>query len=166
MRKLLFITLALVGNLLFSNEEDVFKDKKKVIRHLKSYMAKVDGKDLSGMYKHLSMPFVLHFDSDDAINVKSKEEFIEIFNGWNTSTKGKFHSTKFESIEVEEVFANFLCVADVTYARLDKNGETVRKERALYHFIKGERFSPFLFFFKWWKTWKIYMISNVELKNA
>ena len=95
MRKLLFITLALVGNLLFSNEEDVFKDKKKVIRHLKSYMSKVDGKDLSGMYKHLSMPFVLHFDSDDAINVKSKDEFIDIFNGWNTSTKSKFHSTEF-----------------------------------------------------------------------
>ena len=59
MRKLLFITLALVGNLLFSNEEDVFRDKNKVIRYLKSYMSKVDGKDLSGMYKHLSMPFVL-----------------------------------------------------------------------------------------------------------
>ena len=93
MRKLLFITLALVGNLLFSNEEDVFKDKKKVIRHLKSYMSKVDGKDLSGMYKHLSMPFVLHFDSDDAINVKSKEEFIEIFNGSVSYTHLRAHET-------------------------------------------------------------------------
>ncbi len=164
-KRMLFLVLMLVGNSLFSDEDKIFKDEKKVVQVLETYMSSVDQKDINGIQKHLSLPFVLHFDSDQAVNVKTKDDFESLFDNWKNSSKSDFRSTRFESIEIDEVFSNFLCVADVTYSRLDDQGNIIRKERALYHFVKGERFSPFLFLLKWWKRWRIYMITNVDLSE-
>ena len=161
----LFFALFFVFNIAFAEEKKTLKDERKVLNVLDMYMKEVDNKNSRGMLKHLSMPFVLHFNSEQAVNVTNKEEFGSLFERWEKSDNSNFHSTKLESVEVKEVFSNFMCVADVIYSRIDQAGEEIRRERALYYFIKGERFNPILFLFKWWKRWRIYMITNIELSE-
>ncbi len=74
-----------------------------------------------------------------------------------------FISTRIDSIRVNNAFFNYFCVADVTYSRLDNKGNTINQQRVLYNFVKGDKFGPLGLLIKWFKAWKIYMITNVEI---
>ena len=76
------------------------------------------------------------------------------------NSKGDFVSTRLDTIHVSPVWDdvdNHLCVADATYSRLDDKGEVVGRGRALYHFKKWNK--SFL-------KWKIYMISDLDIKSG
>ena len=134
----------------FSQQDTTSKYQDLIIGLWNDYITQVDDKNIEGMFNYFKLPLVLHFNADVAHNIKTREEFEEIFNTWKNSSKADFHRTKRETINVSEVFKDFLCIADVVYKRLDSNGQVIKLERALYHYVivEGE--------------WKIYMISNVD----
>ena len=134
----------------FSQQDTTSKYQDLIIGLWNDYVTQVDDKNIEGMFNFLTLPLVLHFNADDTHNIKTREEFEEIFNIWKNSSKADFHRTKRETINVSEVFKDFLCIADVVYKRLDSNGQVIKLERALYHYVNVEG------------EWKIYMISNVD----
>jgi hypothetical protein len=109
------------------------------------------------------MPLVLHFNADQPYHIKDKEEFDAIFNAWKRSPNSNFHSTRIDSIRVNNAFANYFCVADVTFSRLDRKGNPINQQRVLYNLVKGDKYGPLGLLIKWFKKWKIYMISNVDI---
>ena len=134
----------------FSQQDTTSKYQDLIIGLWNDYVTQVDDKNIEGMFNFLTLPLVLHFNADDTHNIKTREEFEEIFNIWKNSSKADYHRTKIETINVSEVFKDFLCIADVVYKRLDSNGQVIKLERALYHYVTVEG------------EWKIYMISNVD----
>ena len=134
----------------FSQQDTTSKYQDIIIGLWNDYITQVDDKNIEGMFNYFKLPLVLHFNADVAHNIKTREEFEEIFNTWENSSKADFHRTKRETINVSEVFKDFLCIADVVYKRLDSNGQVIKLERALYHYVNVEG------------EWKIYMISNVD----
>ena len=157
----------------FAEEPKPFKYEKKVLSILEDYLSSVDEKNIDAMLKHLTMPFDLHFDSQRITPVKSEEEFRIIFGNWKNSSRSNFDRTEIKSITINHtgVIRNMFAVADITYNRLDKDGNLMRTERALYHFVKGTGYygKPLKFIWavstKWARKWNIYMISNVELSE-
>ena len=114
-------------------------------------------------HRFFAMPIVLHFNADKPYHIKDREEFDAIFSAWKRSPNSNFHSTRIDSIRVNNVLFNYFCVADVTYSRLDNKGNTINQQRILYNLIKGDKFGPLGLLIKWFKKWKIYMITNVEM---
>lgn len=163
MKKGILLITLLVFRTGYAQKDPAYKHQDKVASIMEQYMAKVDNKDIEGMYKYFAMPLVLHFNANNPYHIKSKEEFNTIFNAWKHSPKADFHSTRIESIRVNNAFINYFCVADVTYSRLDSEGNVIKTQRVLYNFVKGSSYSPLGILFKWFKRWKIYMITNVEL---
>ena len=169
-KSILAIFLIFCCVLLGANQKP-FKYKKKILSKLNSYISEVDQKDFDGMLQYVTIPLVLHYGSQKVTSIDSENEFQKIFNGWKNSERSNFYSTKIRSIEVQQtgVIKNMLAVADVTYDRLSEDGEVIRRERALYHFIKGNGYyaKPLKFLWslstKWFREWKIYMISNVDV---
>ena len=150
MKKIIFTIILFAAQAVFSQQDTTSKYQDIIIGLWNDYVTQVDDKNIEGMFNFLTLPLVLHFNADVAHNIKTREEFEEIFNTWENSSKADFHRTKLETINVSEVFKDFLCIADVVYKRLDSNGQVIKLERALYHYVNVEG------------EWKIYMISNVD----
>ena len=150
MKKIIFTIILFAAQAVFSQQDTTFKYQDIIIGLWNDYITQVDDKNIEGMFNYFTLPLVLHFNADVAHNIKTREEFEEIFNTWENSSKADFHRTKCETINVSEVFKDFLCIADVVYKRLDSNGQVIKLERALYHYVNVEG------------EWKIYMISNVD----
>ena len=150
MKKIIFTIILFAAQAVFSQQDTTSKYQDIIIGLWNDYITQVDDKNIEGMFNFLTLPLVLHFNADDTHNIKTREEFEEIFNIWKNSSKADFHRTKRETINVSEVFKDFLCIADVVYKRLDSNGQVIKLERALYHYVNVEG------------EWKIYMISNVD----
>ena len=150
MKKIIFTIILVAAQAVFSQQDTTSKYQDLIIGLWNDYVTQVDDKNIEGMFNFLTLPLVLHFNADDTHNIKTREEFEEIFNIWKNSSKADFHRTKLETINVSEVFKDFLCIADVVYKRLDSNGQVIKLERALYHYVNVEG------------EWKIYMISNVD----
>ena len=115
------------------------------------------------MYRFFAMPLVLHFNADKPYHIKDKEEFDAIFSAWKRSPNSNFHSTRIDSIRVNNAFANYICVADVNFSRLDRKGNPINRQRVLYNLVKGGKYGPLGLLIKWFMKWKIYMITNVEM---
>ena len=150
MKKIIFTIILFATQAVFSQQDTTSKYQDIIIGLWNDYITQVDDKNIEGMFNYFTLPLVLHFNADVAHNIKTREEFEEIFNTWENSSKADFHRTKRETINVSEVFKDFLCIADVVYKRLDSNGQVIKLERALYHYVNVEG------------EWKIYMISNVD----
>jgi len=163
MKKIIFLIILFTAGIIFSQQETTFKEQDLIISLLEDYFAQVDKKNIDGMYRFFAMPLVLHFNADKPYHIKDKEEFEAIFSAWKRSPNSNFHSTRIDSIRVNNVFFNYFCVADVTYSRLDNKGNTINQQRILYNLIKGDKFGPLGLLIKWFKKWKIYMITNVEM---
>jgi len=171
MNRYLVLLVVSILSTTFAKDQKPFKHQEKVSATLEDYISIVDKKDIKGMLEYLTIPLDLHFGSDRVLTIGSEQEFMTIFNEWKNSAKANFHSTKVRSIHIEQtgIIDNMLAVADVTYDRLDENGNTIRTERALYHLVKGTGFYAkplkFLWAFstRWARKWKIYMISNIAL---
>ncbi|MBH82821.1 MAG: hypothetical protein CMG68_04720 [Candidatus Marinimicrobia bacterium] len=163
MKKIIFLIILLTADIIFSQQDTTFKEQDLIISILEDYFAQVDNKDIDGMYRFFAMPLVLHFNADKPHHIKDKEEFDAIFSAWKRSPNSNFHSTRIDSIRVNNAFFNYFCVADVTYSRLDNKGNTINQQRVLYNFVKGDKFGPLGLLIKWFKAWKIYMITNVEI---
>ena len=163
MKKVIFTILLVAGQAVFSQQDTTFKDQDVIISLIEEYFAQVDKKNIDGMHRFFAMPLVLHFNADKPYHIKDKEEFETIFSAWKRSPNSNFHSTRIDSIRVNNAFFNYFCVADVTYSRLDNKGNTINQQRVLYNFVKGDKFGPLGLLIKWFKAWKIYMITNVEI---
>ena len=163
MKKIIFLIILFTADIIFSQQDTTFKEQALIISLLEDYFAQVDKKNIDGMYRFFAMPLVLHFNADKPYHIKDKEEFETIFSAWKRSPNSNFHSTRIDSIRVNNVFFNYFCVADVTYSRLDNKGNTINQQRILYNLIKGDKFGPLGLLIKWFKKWKIYMITNVEM---
>ena len=163
MKKVIFTILLVTAQAVFSQQNTTFKDQDVIISLIEEYFAQVDKKNIDGMHRFFAMPLVLHFNADKPYHIKDKEEFETIFSAWKRSPNSNFHSTRIDSIRVNNVFFNYFCVADVTYSRLDNKGNTINQQRVLYNFVKGDKFGPLGLLIKWFKAWKIYMITNVEI---
>ena len=150
MKKITFTIILVAAQAVFSQQGTTSKYNDLIIGLWNDYIIQVDDKNIEGMFNYFKLPLVLHFNTDDAHNIKTREEFEEIFNTWKKSSKADFHRTKREAINVSEVIDDFLCIADVVYKRLDSNDQVIKLERALYHYMNVEG------------EWKIYMISNVD----
>ena len=163
MKKIIFLIILFTADIILSQPDTTFKEQDLIISLLKNYFAHVDNKDIDGMYRFFAMPIVLHFNADKPYHIKDREEFDAIFSAWDRSPNSNFHSTRIDSIRVNNVLFNYFCVADVTYSRLDNKGNTINQQRLLYNFVKGDKFGPLGLLIKWFKAWKIYMITNVEI---
>ena len=163
MKKIIFLIILFTADIIFSQQDTTFKEQDLIISLLEDYFAHVDNKDIDGMYRFFAMPLVLHFNADKPYHIKDKEEFDAIFSAWKRSPNSNFHSTRIDSIRVNNAFANYICVADVTYSRLDKKGNPINRQRVLYNLVKGGKFGPLGLLIKWFMKWKIYMITNVEM---
>ena len=163
MKKIIFLIILFTADIILSQPDTTFKEQDLIISLLKNYFAHVDNKDIDGMYRFFAMPIVLHFNADKPYHIKDREEFDAIFSAWKRSPNSNFHSTRIDRIHVNNVFFNYFCVADVTYSRLDNKGNTINQQRLLYNFVKGDKFGPLGLLIKWFKAWKIYMITNVEI---
>ena len=163
MKKIIFLIILFTAGIIFSQQDTTFKEQALIISLLEDYFAQVDKKNIDGMYRFFAMPLVLHFNADKPYHIKDKEEFDAIFSAWKRSPNSNFHSTRIDSIRVNNVFFNYFCVADVTYSRLDNKGNTINQQRVLYNLVKGGKYGPLGLLIKWFKKWKIYMITNVEM---
>jgi len=163
MKKIIFLIILFTADIIFSQQDTTFKEQDLIISLLEDYFAHVDNKDIDGMYRFFAMPLVLHFNADKPYHIKDKEEFDAIFSAWKRSPNSNFHSTRIDSIRVNNVFFNYFCVADVTYSRLDRKGNPINRQRVLYNFVKGGKYGPLGLLIKWFMKWKIYMITNVEM---
>ena len=163
MKKIIFLIILFTAGIIFSQQDTTFKEQDLIISLLEDYFAHVDNKDIDGMYRFFAMPLVLHFNADKPYHIKDKEEFDAIFSAWKRSPNSNFHSTRIDSIRVNNVFFNYFCVADVTYSRLDNKGNTINQQRVLYNLVKGGKYGPLGLLIKWFMKWKIYMITNVEM---
>ena len=156
----------------FATEEKSFKHEKQISDVLQTYMAEVDNKNPAGMLEHLTMPFDIHFGSERTVTIRSDEEFRAVFENWKNQDIAQFHSTDLVSVIINQTgpLKNFLAVADVTYNRLDQDGNILRTERVLYHFMRGDGYDlpifkvVWSFFTRWIRKWKIYMISNIDIE--
>ena len=107
------------------------------------------------------------------LHLISRDELKDIFQNWKNSPRSNFSSTVLRTVSVEEtgIVNNMLAVADITYDRLDKDGNIIKTERALYHFVKGTGYyaKPLKFIWalstRWARDWKIYMISNIDTEQ-
>ena len=163
MKKVIFTILLVAVQAVFSQQDTTFKDQDAIISLIEDYFAHVDNKDIDGMYRFFAMPLVLHFNADKPYHIKDKEEFEAIFSAWKRSPNSNFHSTRIDSIRVNNAFANYFCVADVTFSRLDRKGNPINRQRVLYNLVKGGKYGPLGLLIKWFMKWKIYMITNVEM---
>lgn len=153
-----------------ATEQKPFKHEKNILAVLNEYMSSVDNKDIDAMLNHLTIPIDLHFGSGRVVTVRSDNELKDIFQNWKNSPRSNFYSTVLRTVSVEEtgIVNNMLAVADITYDRLDKDGNIIKTERALYHFVKGTGYyaKPLKFIWalstRWARDWKIYMISNID----
>ena len=166
----LLITFFSVLTIVVATEQKPFKHEKNILAVLNEYMSSVDNKDIDAMLNHLTIPIDLHFGSGRVVTVRSDNELKDIFQNWKNSPRSNFYSTVLRTVSVEEtgIVNNMLAVADITYDRLDKDGNTIKTERALYHFVKGTGYyaKPLKFIWalstRWARDWKIYMISNID----
>ena len=163
MKKVIFTILLVAVQAVFSQQDTTFKDQDAIISLIEDYFAQVDKKNIDGMYRFFAMPLVLHFNADKPYHIKDKEEFEAIFSAWKRSPNSNFHSTRIDSIRVNNAFANYICVADVNFSRLDRKGNTINRQRVLYNLVKGGKYGPLGLLIKWFMKWKIYMITNVEM---
>ncbi len=158
-------------SLLFGAENNYFKYKIEIEETLRRYIGHVDNKNIEKMISHLTMPVDFHFGSSSVVTVRSNAELKSIFNKWKDSDNSKFNSTIIKELNIYPtgLVKNYLATADVVYERLNTNGEVLRTERVLYHFIYGDAFvaGPIKFVWsyltRWTSEWKIYMISNIEI---
>lgn len=144
----IFLILFLNYTLIFGkdNQED---DKELISSSLKSYFSEVDEKDFESMLDYIRLPFILNFESKEPLNLKSEEEFIEVFELWSKSEKANYFETILDSVSYTEIHKNFMWVVDVTYSRVGKKSKSKETNRSLYYFMKKENF------------WKIYMVSSI-----
>ena len=163
MKKVIVTILLVAGQTVFPRQDTTFKDQDVIISLIEEYFAQVDKKNINGMYRFFAMPIVLHFNADIPYHIKNKEEFETIFSAWKRSPNSNYHSTRIDRISVNNAFANYFCVADVTFSRLDKKGNPINQQRVLYNLVKGDKYGPLGLLIKWFKKWKIYMISNVDI---
>tara|TARA_Y100000817_G_scaffold313128_1_gene308514 strand:- start:5 stop:523 length:519 start_codon:yes stop_codon:yes gene_type:complete len=169
----LLITFFSVLTIVVATEQKPFKHEKNILAVLNEYMSSVDNKDIDAMLNHLTIPIDLHFGSGRVVTVRSDNELKDIFQNWKNSPRSNFYSTVLRTVSVEEtgIVNNMLAVADITYDRLDKDGNTIKTERALYHFVKGTGYyaKPLKFIWalstRWARDWKIYMISNIDAEQ-
>ena len=171
----LLATFLFCGSLLA--EDKTFKHRDKVVEIMHSYMKNVDQKNVEGMADFFTFPFDLHFGSSAVTTVESEMDFNYIFNDWMNSERAHFSSTFIRKIDVYQtglkLFSNFQVVADIVYDRIDKNGNIIRTERALFHLLRGKGYygkkgmHKFLWEYltRWGRQWKIYLISNIELEH-
>ena len=163
MKKIIFLIILFTAGIIFSQQETTFKEQDLIISLLEDYFAQVDKKNIDGMYRFFAMPLVLHFNADKPYHIKDKEEFDAIFSAWKRSPNSNFHSTRIDSIRVNNAFAKYFCVADVNFSRLDRKGNPINRQRVLYNLVKGGKYGPLGLLIKWFMKWKIYMITNVEM---
>ena len=169
----LLITFFSVLTIVVATEQKPFKHEKNILAVLNEYMSSVDNKDIDAMLNHLTIPIDLHFGSGRVVTVRSDNELKNIFQNWKNSPRSNFSSTVLRTVSVEEtgIVNNMLAVADITYDRLDKDGNIIKTERALYHFVKGTGYyaKPLKFIWalstRWARDWKIYMISNIDAEQ-
>ena len=169
----LLITYFSVLTIVVATEQKPFKHEKNILAVLNEYMSSVDNKDIDAMLNHLTIPIDLHFGSGRVVTVRSDNELKDIFQNWKNSPRSNFYSTVLRTVSVEEtgIVNNMLAVADITYDRLDKDGNIIKTERALYHFVKGTGYyaKPLKFIWavstRWARHWKIYMISNIDAEQ-
>ena len=169
----LLITFFSVLTIVIATEQKPFKHEKNILAVLNEYMSSVDNKDIDAMLNHLTIPIDLHFGSGRVVTVRSDNELKDIFQNWKNSPRSNFYSTVLRTVSVEEtgIVNNMLAVADITYDRLDKDGNIIKTERALYHFVKGTGYyaKPLKFIWavstRWARDWKIYMISNIDAEQ-
>ena len=169
----LLITFFSVLTIVVATEQKPFKHEKNILAVLNEYMSSVDNKDIDAMLNHLTIPIDLHFGSGRVVTVRSDNELKNIFQNWKNSPRSNFSSTVLRTVSVEEtgIVNNMLAVADITYDRLDKDGNIIKTERALYHFVKGNGYyaKPLKFIWavstRWARDWKIYMISNIDARQ-
>jgi len=169
----LLITFFSVLTIVVATEQKPFKHEKNILAVLNEYMSSVDNKDIDAMLNHLTIPIDLHFGSGRVVTVRSDNELKNIFQNWKNSPRSNFSSTVLRTVSVEEtgIVNNMLAVADITYDRLDKDGNIIKTERALYHFVKGNGYyaKPLKFIWalstRWARDWKIYMISNIDTEQ-
>ena len=126
-----------------------FEDSDLIIGLWDDYTTKVDQKNIEGMFNYFKLPLVLHFNEGNAHTINTRQQFDSVYDLWKNSPKSDFHQTERIKIDVTEVFKDFICIADVVYERIDSEGQAVKLERALYHYVDVEG------------EWKIYMIVNV-----
>ena len=161
----------ILASLLVGAEDNFFKYRIEIEETLREYIDHVDDKNIEKMISHMTMPVDFHFGSNSVVTVRSKQELKSIFNKWKDSDNSKFNSTNIKALNIYPtgLVKNYLATADVIYERLNINGEVLKKERVLYHFIYGDAFvaGPIKFVWsyltRWTSEWKIYMISNIEI---
>ena len=128
-----------------SNDEDLIKES------LTKYFVEVDKKNTEGMLTFFELPLIMNFESKQPLFLEDDDEVIEVFNTWKNSKKADFLKTNIDNVEYTEIHNNFMWVVDVTYSRTGFNDEILSTKRSLYYFVKKD-------------SWKIYMISSVELE--
>ena len=153
--QIILISITFLSSLLIAEEEKDFQnDIKNIESLLKEYFKEVDKKNTDGLFFYYDLPVILHFNSSIPTTIYEKKEFDEIFNVWKNSNNGNYSSTKIDSLSLTEIRKNFICVADITYSRLNAKNEVTQKKRSLYHLVKKEKNDS---------KWKIYMITSIEL---
>lgn len=127
------------------NDEDLIKES------LTNYFIVVDKKNTEEMLTFFELPLIMNFESKQPLFLEDDDDVIEVFNTWKNSKKADFLKTNIDNVEYTEIHNNFMWVVDVTYSRTGFNDEILSTKRSLYYFVKKD-------------SWKIYMISSVELE--
>ena len=166
MNKNLFYIWFILSNIVFAGLQDTTFNKYDEVNNVfESYLLVVDEKNITKMSKYFQTDWcTLHFGSGIPIVITNKEEFNIVFNNWKNSSKANFVKTKLDKIEIAPVWDHIdtkLCTVDATYSRLNEQGEVLGTGRALYHFVR-HKYSGLYRFFKKWKKWKIYMITDLD----
>lgn len=171
MKNILLPFIIFISQTFADKKIDKFKHKENIEIILTDYFNNVDRKNVEGISDHFTPELIMHFGSDAVTQINTVTDFHPIFESWSNSSKGQFSFTRIDSINIQEthIVKNYTAVADVFYTRIDKNGQPLRTERSLYHFVRGTGYygKPLKFIWgvmtKWLRPWKIYMISNIAV---
>ena len=82
MKKIIFTITLVAAQAVFSQQDTTSKYQDLIIGLWNDYITQVDDKNIEGMFNYFKLPLVLHFNADVAHNIKTREEFEEIFNTW------------------------------------------------------------------------------------
>ena len=163
------IFLFMVSHICIANEHE---ETNQIEVSLMAYLESVDQKDVDGILDHYYFDRrgwdrgpVLSFGKGSIREFSDPDDLRIFLEKWITSSKYIKSTTHIDDLHITLIFdgnKNRLYNADATIHRLDEFGKVIKTLRKLYYFQSDKLSEPN----GSWTSWKIYMISSIDIDGT
>ena len=108
---------------------------------------------------------VFHFGDNTPIVFETPYELDSFFTNWKQSQKNYNNTTQVDTVIITPISGGEdakVYMVDASLSRYDSNGKLIKMSRNLYYF-QTNRNSGLKKFFKKWKNWTIYLVSEISM---